>query len=508
MFLTLLGGIFTGGSSQIFAQSKSNNKAQAATQVTPTSLLWKVEGKGLTSASYVYGTMHSKNRSVYQFNESVIKSLESCQGFVGELALEPEAMMDAQKMMFMPEGKTLSKLLSKKEYELADKVVQQEMKVPLSAFDRMQPAFVLVAMTSADMMNGEMENALDQFLYNYAKDKGKKTGGLETITEQTSALGVMPLEKQVEYFTKGIKKFNKNKAQTIKAQDELLSMYLKTDVEGLAKMVENQKDEEMPEDMKTALVTNRNKTMADRFSDLIGKQSTFAAVGAAHLGGKDGIITLLRQKGYTVTAVPFKFDGTGMKYVESSKPKDIATTGNPANNSNSIAPNSPDNSNPTTKSFGEGSAKSDWVYYHSAEGEYTVLFPMKPTERKQNVGQGTEQTTAYLALIQEMASGKTLASFHSDGKEDIKPESLDEVFRKNIDEIAKPMNMSVINEQKVMMSGLEGKEFTMEAMGVLEMKVRMVPKGKRLYRLLTTYMKSDESSKQEALRFLESFSIK
>ncbi len=32
-------------------------------------------------------------------------------------------------------------------------------------------------------------------------------------------------------------------------------------------------------------------------------QTTFFAVGAAHLGGKDGLLNLLEGAGYTVTAV-------------------------------------------------------------------------------------------------------------------------------------------------------------------------------------------------------------
>jgi uncharacterized protein YbaP (TraB family) len=33
------------------------------------------------------------------------------------------------------------------------------------------------------------------------------------------------------------------------------------------------------------------------------KESTFFAVGAGHLGGAQGVIALLREAGYTVTAI-------------------------------------------------------------------------------------------------------------------------------------------------------------------------------------------------------------
>ena len=42
--------------------------------------------------------------------------------------------------------------------------------------------------------------------------------------------------------------------------------------------------------------------MADRSVKYMKSGSTFIAVGAAHLPGKEGIIENLRKKGFTVTA--------------------------------------------------------------------------------------------------------------------------------------------------------------------------------------------------------------
>lgn len=391
----ILSGFGINGFNYVAAQ-KTTSGASAVQAAAVKSLLWKVEGKGLTSPSFVYGTMHSKNKNVYEFGEAVIKSIESCKGFVGELALEPEAMMEAQKKLMMPEGKTLSTLLSKKEYELANKVFQSELNMPLSMFDRVKPSFVLVSLTSADLLKGEMEQALDQYLYNYAKQNGKTTGGLETMDEQINALAGMTLEEQVKYFNDGIKKYDKQKKEYAKMQTELTTLYLGSDVEALAKMVDDTKESDMPKKMKTELVGKRNKIMADRFSDLIAKQSTFAAVGAAHLGGSDGVIALLRQKGYTVTAVPFKFDGGGLKYIESK-----GTTPAPAATNSNTAP---------TAAISKSTRADGWVHYIAPEGGYSVLFPSNPTERKQNVGEGENAVTTYMAMVQDLSAGKAFTS--------------------------------------------------------------------------------------------------
>jgi uncharacterized protein YbaP (TraB family) len=43
--------------------------------------------------------------------------------------------------------------------------------------------------------------------------------------------------------------------------------------------------------------------MADRIDLLMKKQSIFIAVGAAHLGGEEGLVNLLKRKGYTLKEI-------------------------------------------------------------------------------------------------------------------------------------------------------------------------------------------------------------
>jgi uncharacterized protein YbaP (TraB family) len=38
-------------------------------------------------------------------------------------------------------------------------------------------------------------------------------------------------------------------------------------------------------------------------SEFMKKQATFFAVGAGHLGGKTGVVSLLKKQGYTLTPV-------------------------------------------------------------------------------------------------------------------------------------------------------------------------------------------------------------
>ena len=83
-----------------------------------------------------------------------------------------------------------------------------------------------------------------------------------------------------------------------------MSAYVEGDLEQLLLITneENMEDEKMQELFNQLMLLNRNKVMVERAVPLIENSSAFIAVGAAHLGGKDGVIQLLRNRGYSVVA--------------------------------------------------------------------------------------------------------------------------------------------------------------------------------------------------------------
>ena len=56
-------------------------------------------------------------------------------------------------------------------------------------------------------------------------------------------------------------------------------------------------------DLMQSISVDRNKKWMNHIPTYIANKSTFIAVGALHLPGKDGLINLLREAGYTVEQV-------------------------------------------------------------------------------------------------------------------------------------------------------------------------------------------------------------
>src|SRR5215218_4850884 len=73
-----------------FICSATNLSGQSA---PPKTLLWRISGNGLQKPSYLFGTMHLKDRRLFYFGDSVYNSIETTAGFAMEL--DPDEMMDS-----------------------------------------------------------------------------------------------------------------------------------------------------------------------------------------------------------------------------------------------------------------------------------------------------------------------------------------------------------------------------------------------------------------------------
>src|SRR6478672_5891014 len=82
------------------------------------SLLWKISGNGLNKPSYLYGTIHIKDKRAFHLGDSVMPAFNACQSFAGEIVLDAGNQSKIMGMIFMSGDTTLDMLLSKQDYKL------------------------------------------------------------------------------------------------------------------------------------------------------------------------------------------------------------------------------------------------------------------------------------------------------------------------------------------------------------------------------------------------------
>lgn len=299
----------------LIAQLKTDNpdalakiEQKARSILNGSSRFWKIEKDGLP-ASWLLGTMHFADPRVVHLPDVVEGAYEGASTVIIEntQVLDPKklaaAMVELRSMMFFTDGSTLEDRYGSDTIEL----IKQRLKgrsIPYFLGKRMQPWVIATAivmpMCEIERKNRK-EKVLDFILGNRAVAEGKILIGLETVKEQIGAMAGLSLE----FHLKSLKETVKLGSKMDDMMETMVELYVAGQVGKFWPLMEylSPKTSSGPgyAQFQEALITRRNKVMADRANPQLEKGGVFMAVGALHLPGKLGVVQLLQDAGYKVT---------------------------------------------------------------------------------------------------------------------------------------------------------------------------------------------------------------
>ncbi len=262
------------------------------------SILWKVSGKKIKSPSYFYGTIHIQDKKVFAFDETVTNAFNSCDAFAMEILMDEIDADEIQEAMYM-KNHTIDEFLTDEEYTILDSIVKAETGVGMFMYNKMKPFFLSSQLMQLGMKQ-DMELALDLYLLNMAREGGKSCYGVERFMDQINAIDAITVEDQVDMLYEGLTDTTSVNSDAV--FEDILEAYLTFDMETIFEL---SNDTALPAEFNKAFLVDRNIGMANNFIKIAKKESLFCAVGAAHLVGDEGVLELLRKKGYTVEPVVF-----------------------------------------------------------------------------------------------------------------------------------------------------------------------------------------------------------
>lgn len=262
------------------------------------SLLWEISGNGLEQASYLYGTIHIQDQRVFELRKETKEALKSAKICALELNFDSINPMALMQHMYMENGMTLQQLLTPEDYKLVAAYVRDSAGMPLMFLERVHPIMLMSVLQTKDFKQ-DQENALDLYIGKEAKKQGACVVGLEKMEEQIAVFKSVPAKKQGEMLVEFVKEGSKIDGMSM---EDMLEAYVNEDLDRLMEMTESVGEDSESKVFEEAFLVDRNKIMVERSIPLMQENTTFIAVGAAHLPGEDGIIELLRKEGYTVTA--------------------------------------------------------------------------------------------------------------------------------------------------------------------------------------------------------------
>jgi uncharacterized protein YbaP (TraB family) len=260
-------------------------------------LLWKISGNGLSQHSYLYGTIHVMPKDKFSvspkireaFNYSVMMALEV------DLNMDLKAKIQMAQEMLLPGGKAIKDYMTAEDFQKLHSFCIDSLKMKkrkLKKYYRLKPFFFSSVVAQEQM--GETSSYELEFM-KMAKKRKMKMIGLESIEFQLQTINKISIQDQAKML---VQEFGTNPTAQF---DEMLNLYLNEDLEGLYKIVSEESDA-IPE-FNYNFLEVRNKNWIPVIEKNISSNSFFIAVGAAHLPGENGVIQLLRSKGYSVEPV-------------------------------------------------------------------------------------------------------------------------------------------------------------------------------------------------------------
>ena len=260
--------------------------------------LWTVRSGA--NVLYLAGSVHALGADVYPLPAAFEKAFEASGTLVEELNLAEVDSLSAAPMLLAKglygDGRTFESAVSKETAAMvADHVKQSGL--PMEMIRPMKPWMVMLMLTAIEAQKAGLDASLglDKYFFDKATAAKKPVVGLETAEFQIDRFDKMPDAMQEQML--------RSTLTEIDAQgDELKSMiasWQRGDVQALEKSVRSS-FAAYPAAY-TSLIAERNRNWIPQLQTCLTRTTPcFVVVGAAHMVGPDGLLNLLRLKGYKI----------------------------------------------------------------------------------------------------------------------------------------------------------------------------------------------------------------
>lgn len=272
-------------------------------------LLWEISRPG-SATSYLFGTMHSADPRLLNLDPRVEQAFADSRAYVLEMVPDAAVAERFDEAAELPAGQRLSALLPAPAYaDLLQRLRRQGLDA--ARIDRYKPWAALLLLTEGQRDGGPDRGAvsdssaggdgLDLDFFRRARGAGKTIDELDSVDEQIAVFDALPEPTQVALLSLALARH----AQLGADHEQGIAAYRRGDLAALMRQT-RQFPGASPEQkahlalLEQKIIRDRSVVMAYRLQTFLRRGSTFAAVGASHLYGRQGMLQLLQNDGWTV----------------------------------------------------------------------------------------------------------------------------------------------------------------------------------------------------------------
>ena len=279
------------------AQTTTARPKAAPATTNAKSFLWKVESAN--GALYLAGSVHALSADIYPLNPAFDRAFTASDTLVEEIDLGEMGSLSSPLTMLgkgmYQDGRTFEQAVSKETAALVAERVKGV--IPFEMLRPMKPWMVDLMITAMELQKEGLDAnlGLDKHFFDEAKAAGKRVVGLETAESQIDRLDQLPGAVQEQMLRSSLDDLDAER----KNLKSIVSAWRRGDAAGLQQLLLTG-FANYPAAYASLLVERNRNWMPQLESCLTGRQSCFVVVGAAHLVGPDGLLTMLQKKGYRV----------------------------------------------------------------------------------------------------------------------------------------------------------------------------------------------------------------
>ncbi len=265
-------------------------------------LLWRISGNGLTKDSYLFGTMHKICEEDYFWTDTMKKYFHRSDRVCFEIDLsDPFLLLSTVKSMQSVDGRTIKDLFTPKDFARLATYFKRANGYDIMLFNQVRPS-ILMLLLETDYFNCLSFKSYEDEMKKEARKFRKPILGLETVEEQFAAVADATDKEVVSYVMNIVNgQYLRDKSHQL-LYDHLAALYKRQDIQELYNFV-SRDDSSVIFDKKEMVLDFRNRSWIPKFKTYSKDKSVFYAVGAGHLAGEAGVISLLRKEGYQLNPI-------------------------------------------------------------------------------------------------------------------------------------------------------------------------------------------------------------
>jgi uncharacterized protein YbaP (TraB family) len=262
------------------------------------SFLWRVSSG--PNSVYLLGSIHFLKKENYPLKKNIEEVFDKSKKLVLEIDLQTEDREKTQQLTMMKamrqDGATLQESVSSETYNLTEQKAR-ELGIDLRPLNPLKTWFVALTLSVLKLqkLGFDPNYGVDRYLAERAKATGKSMAGLETLEFQLGIFDQLSPKEQESMLRETLHDMD----LFDKSADSIVQAWLKGDTTGIEEAILSGM-RQYPE-IYPKLILERNRRWVPQIEQMIkGGENALIVVGAAHLVGKDGVVELLKQRGYTV----------------------------------------------------------------------------------------------------------------------------------------------------------------------------------------------------------------